>query len=36
MTPEQMLAFGAEIAALPVRDPHPPRQIMDEFYDRGR
>jgi hypothetical protein len=25
------LALGSEIAALPVRDPRPPRQIMDEL-----
>jgi hypothetical protein len=31
MTVEQMLALGSEIAALPVRDPRPPRQIMDEL-----
>ena len=31
MTAEQMLALGSEIAALPVRDPRPPSQIMDEL-----
>lgn len=31
MTVEQMLALGSELAALPIRDPRPPRQIMDEL-----
>lgn len=31
MTVEQMLALGSEIAALPIRDPRPPSQIMDEL-----
>jgi len=34
MTVEQMLALGSEIAALPVRDPRPPSQIMDELNAR--
>jgi hypothetical protein len=28
---EQMLAFGSEIAAMPVRDPRSPGEIMDEL-----
>ena len=31
MTVEQMLAFGAEIAALPVLDPRSPKEIMDDL-----
>ena len=31
MSVEQMLAAGSEIAALPILDPRPPSQIMDEL-----
>ena len=31
MTVAQMLALGAEIAALPIRDRCPPGEIMDEL-----
>ena len=31
MTVDQMLALGSEIAALPIRDPRSPSQIMDEL-----
>jgi antitoxin VapB len=31
MTVEQMLAFGAEIAAMPILDPRSPNEIMDEL-----
>jgi antitoxin VapB len=31
MTVEQMLALGSEISALPIRDPRPPNQIMDDL-----
>ena len=31
MTVEQMLAFGAEIAAMPVLDPRSPKEIMDDL-----
>jgi len=34
MTAQQMLALGSEIAALPVHDPRPPSQIMDELNAR--
>jgi len=30
MTAEQMLAFGAEIAAMPILDPRSPNDIMDD------
>lgn len=31
MSVEQMLALGAEIAALPVLDPRSPNEIMDDL-----
>ena len=31
MTVEQMLAFGAEIAAMPILDPRSPNEIMDDL-----
>jgi antitoxin VapB len=31
MTAEQMMALGAQIAALPVLDPRSPKQIMDDI-----
>ena len=31
MTVEQMLAFGSEIAAMPILDRRPPGQIMDDL-----
>jgi antitoxin VapB len=31
MSVEQMLAFGADIAALPVLDPRSPAEIMDDL-----
>ncbi len=31
MTAEQMLAVGAEIAAMPLLDPRSPRAIMDDL-----
>ncbi len=31
MTVEQMLAFGSEIAAMPVLDPRSPNEIMDDL-----
>jgi antitoxin VapB len=30
MSAEQMMAFGAEIAALPLLDPRSPNEIMDD------
>ena len=31
MTAQQMLAVGAEIAAMPLLDPRTPREIMDDL-----
>jgi antitoxin VapB len=31
MTVERMLAFGAEIAAMPILDPRSPNEIMDDL-----
>ena len=31
MTVEQMLAFGSEIAAMPILDPRSPNEIMDDL-----
>ena len=31
MTVEQMLAFGSEIAAMPLLDPRSPNEIMDDL-----
>jgi antitoxin VapB len=31
MTAEQMVALGAEIAAMPLLDPRSPREIMDDL-----
>ncbi|MFL9827794.1 type II toxin-antitoxin system VapB family antitoxin [Rhodoplanes sp. SY1] len=31
MSAEQMLAFGREIAAMPLLDPRSPEQIMDDI-----
>jgi antitoxin VapB len=31
MTAEQMLAVGAELAAMPLLDPRSPREIMDDL-----
>lgn len=31
MTAEQMVALGVEIAALPLMDSRPPREIMDDL-----
>jgi antitoxin VapB len=31
MSVEKMLAFGAEIAAMPLLDPRSPREIMDDL-----
>jgi antitoxin VapB len=33
MTVEEMLAFGAEIAAMPVLDPSTPKEIMDDLNE---
>jgi len=31
MTVKQMLAFGSEIAAMPILDPRSPNEIMDDL-----
>jgi antitoxin VapB len=31
MTVEQMLAFGSEIASMPILDPRSPTEIMDDL-----